>query len=337
MTILCKNNERPNRPVISATPPSPFHAGEQALQSALGIRDNMEKLGSRVIRDHMTEQHRSFYSALPYVFLGSLDAVGRPWASMLTGQPGFMQTPDSTTLKIDAWPSPFDAITENLKVDSQLGLLGVDFARRRRNRLSGHVTSTADNTLRITTHQSFGNCPMYIQARQYQYGNPNENISHKNNREILVSLDAPAKRLIEGADNFLIASHYSGPADHDVRHGVDVSHRGGNPGFVKVNGPQSLTFPDFRGNRHFNTLGNILMNGQAGLLFLDYSSGDALQLTGGAVIDEDKAAISAFKGAERLVHFSVQEAVWLKHLVPGKWQFVDASPVLSATGSWVAN
>ncbi|XLM22644.1 pyridoxamine 5'-phosphate oxidase family protein, partial [Chromobacterium piscinae] len=61
------------------------------------------------------------------------------------------------------------------------------------------------------------------------------------------------------------------------------SHRGGKPGFVKIDG-DTLTIPDFAGNGYFNTLGNLLRHPRAGLLFIDFSSGDTLQLAGRAEV-----------------------------------------------------
>ena len=54
------------------------------------MRDKMERLGRRVIRDHMPEQHREFFSQLPLLLVGTIDACGRPWASVLAGEPGFL-------------------------------------------------------------------------------------------------------------------------------------------------------------------------------------------------------------------------------------------------------
>jgi hypothetical protein len=39
---------------------SPFHKGEQLMQTKLGVRDNMERFGSRVIRDHMPNNIANF-------------------------------------------------------------------------------------------------------------------------------------------------------------------------------------------------------------------------------------------------------------------------------------
>ena len=62
---------------------SPFHAGERALQAQTGWRERMEAMGPRVIRDHMPDQHREFFTQLPFLVVGSLDAELQPWASVL--------------------------------------------------------------------------------------------------------------------------------------------------------------------------------------------------------------------------------------------------------------
>ena len=52
---------------------SPFHAGEQALQTRAGVRERAERSGRRMIRDFMPDQHRELFEKLPYVIVGSLD------------------------------------------------------------------------------------------------------------------------------------------------------------------------------------------------------------------------------------------------------------------------
>jgi len=80
------------------TSPSPFHAGEQAMQSLVGVREVMEARGRQVIRDHMPDQHRDFFAALPFIVIGALDAKGHPWATVMAGPPGFMDSPDPQVL-----------------------------------------------------------------------------------------------------------------------------------------------------------------------------------------------------------------------------------------------
>src|SRR5262245_65855305 len=116
---------------------SPYHAGEQALQERAGVRERAERAGRRMIRDFMPEQHRQFFAAQPLAFVGSIDARGRPWASLLTGRPGFMGSPDPRALRVDALPAPGDPLSENLAAGAPPGMLGIDVATRPRNRVNG--------------------------------------------------------------------------------------------------------------------------------------------------------------------------------------------------------
>lgn len=290
---------------------SPFHPGEQALQARVGRRAASERAGRLMIRDVMADEHRVFFASLPLVFVGSLDDAGRPWASVLCGEPGFMASPHAKLLRIGAVPASGDPLALNLGVGAPVGLLGLDFQTRRRSRMNGVVTHAGEAGFDVRVLQSFGNCPQYIQARTpVVFGRsaparvPAES----------ALLSARAAALAGNADTFFIASAAPGARSGDPTQGVDVSHRGGSPGFVQVtvrDGRSVLSAPDFRGNSLFNTFGNLALEPRAGLLFLDFSSGDALLLTGHAEVLWDGVELAAFAGAERLLRFEVAEGRWL--------------------------
>ena len=144
---------------------SPFHPGERAVQARVGVRDKAEVLGQRMIRDVMPDEHREFYATLPYLFVGSVDHRGQPWASMLFGRPGFANAPDAKTLDVAAGPIFGDPLRDNLAVDARLGVLGIDYATRRRNRLNGRVRNAQTKGFTVEVEQAFGNCPRFIQKR----------------------------------------------------------------------------------------------------------------------------------------------------------------------------
>ncbi|RMD64926.1 MAG: ferredoxin, partial [Alphaproteobacteria bacterium] len=102
-------------------------------------------------------------------------------------------------------------------------------------------------------------------------------------------------------------------------YGMDASHRGGDPGFVRATSPTRLVFPDFAGNNHFNTMGNLVLDPRAGLLFVDFETGGLLQLTGTATIDWDSEAVVRVPGARRLVTIDIEEIVELPAAVPLRW------------------
>jgi hypothetical protein len=113
-----------------------------------------------------------------------------------------------------------------------------------------------------------------------------------------------------------------------------VSHRGGRPGFIGLAGDGALVIPDYMGNRFFNTLGNLVVNPRAGLLFLDFARGDLLQITGRTEIVWDGPQVQAFKGAERLWRVLPAHGRWLRGALPLRFEFGDLSPNNLVTGTW---
>jgi predicted pyridoxine 5'-phosphate oxidase superfamily flavin-nucleotide-binding protein len=149
----------------------------------------------------------------------------------------------------------------------------------------------------------------------------------------LTTLGDAERRAIATADTFFIATAYLDNAAGAAR-GVDVSHRGGNPGFVHIDG-DTLTVPDFAGNGHFNTFGNIEVNPRAGLLFIDFEQGNLLYLTGRAeVIWDGDPEIAAYAGAERLFKFHLTQGIRVEGSLPLTWSTPEYSRFLAETGPW---
>ncbi len=312
---------------------SPFHRGEREIQARLGVREQIEGIGQRFIRDFMPDEHRAFYAQLPFLLIGSIDRTGRPWASVLAGCPGFIESPAPDRLNINTAVIFGDPLKENLCLGLQVGLLGIEYQSRRRNRLTGKVIAIRENGLDIKIDQTFGNCPQYIQSRQYSNLAEINSIGAPRPIQELKHLDKSAYQIISNSDHFYIATHFS-ENPKNTSHGTDISHRGGKPGFVRIDDDQTITFPDFSGNNHFNTLGNISANPVAGLLFIDFESGDLLYLTGKANIIWKSDELQAYDGAQRLVRITLDQASLVKNGMPIRWNFLEYSPSLEKTGSW---
>jgi predicted pyridoxine 5'-phosphate oxidase superfamily flavin-nucleotide-binding protein len=317
---------------------APFHAGERALQSLAGSREQMEAAGPRVIRDFMPDQHRTFFAQLPFLVVGSLDAGSQPWASALAAPAGFVHSPDATHLRVDARPQAGDPLAGQLAQGAMLGLLGIEPHTRRRNRVNGTVEALDAAGFRVAVQQSFGNCPRYIQAREPVFLAPRGEGAPV---QRLDRLDLAAHRLIGSADTFFIATACpndaaAGDEADASSHGVDVSHRGGRPGFVRIDGDGVLTVPDFNGNRFFNTLGNLAAHPRAGLLFVDFDSGELLHVAVTAEIVWSGPEVDAFEGAERLMRFRVAHALRRPGALPLRWGDAELSPHLARTGHWAA-
>lgn len=308
---------------------SPFHEGELEAQERAGVRERMEGIGRRVVRDYMPDQHRAFFEKLATLFVGHVDKEGRPWASLLLGEPGFMSSDDPKQLRISAEPLEGDPLTDTLAEGMDVGLLGLEFHSRRRNRMNGKVHSLRPGAFSVEVSQSFGNCPRFIQTRNLV---PRSDAAEPKITRA-TSFGSAQRKLIEKADTFFIATQFS-EGENEATQGVDVSHRGGKPGFLRIEGDNQVLWPDFRGNAHFNTIGNILRNPRSGLLLVDFESGDLLYMTGTAEVIWEGEEVEAFEAAERLMRFTASELIQVTSALPVTWEFESYSRVLEKTGSW---
>ncbi|WP_170789202.1 FAD-binding oxidoreductase [Ruegeria lacuscaerulensis] len=257
---------------------TPFHAGELAAQQRAGVGYIATK-GAPFIREFMPDQHRTFYQAQPFLVAASADTKGRVWASIIEGRDGFVRSPDAHTITLDTTPDPSDPLAQTLTAGTDIGVVGIELATRRRNRFSGRTRPT-DSGLAIDIRQTFGNCPQYINERDWWRVQRNQPVRPLTSE----SLNSAQIKRIEAADTLFIGSGQQGQQGA-ASNGYDASHRGGEPGFVRVISPNRLRIPDYSGNNFFNTIGNLLQDPRVGLLFVDFETGGLLHLTGRATID----------------------------------------------------
>lgn len=312
---------------------SPFHAGELAAQERAGVRERMDVDARRGIRDYMPEQHRRFFAEQPFMVLGGVDETGQPWATLRIGAPGFISAPDEHTLRIAGRSLAGDPLKPTWQVGSVIGGLGIQPATRRRNRVNGVITAMDDQAITLAVSQSFGNCAKYIQSRTPVEFDMKEAAS----AAPLVSnrLNDADRALLARADTFFVASANTSN-EAGLGRGADVSHRGGKPGFIRVDDDSTLTTPDFSGNLFFNTIGNLMHDPRAGLLVIDFDSGDLLYLAVDAEIIWEGAEVYSFDGAERLIRWHVREVRRTPRALPMRWSGVQYAPQLAKTGSWKA-
>jgi predicted pyridoxine 5'-phosphate oxidase superfamily flavin-nucleotide-binding protein len=283
---------------------SPFHPGEREVQRRTGLTEEASSVGGIIARD-LAPPITRFLARQRLAVAASLDAGGRVWASLLTGPAGFITPAGPHGLRIAARPIAGDPLGENLGAGGRpaLGLVVLDPRTRQRMRVNG-IGRRDDHGLEIDIRQVYGNCPKYIQLRESEPDVPPAPSAPR----VATSLDARQRGWIAAADTLFIASfHPEG--------GADASHRGGRPGFVRVLTSNRLAFPDYPGNAMFNTLGNLVEYPRAGLLFVDFTSGDVLQLTGTARLQDDRTLI-----------FDIEEARETRAASPLRFRLVEYSP-----------
>jgi predicted pyridoxine 5'-phosphate oxidase superfamily flavin-nucleotide-binding protein len=278
--------------------PSPFHAGELAQQRAAGVAERAARLAP-MLREQLTEQQRDFFPLLPFVIVGSVAPGGQPSASLLAAPPGFAWSPTPGTLRIETLPLLGDPLEQSLEPGAALGVLGIEPHTRRRNRVNGRVVTHDASGLTVAVDQAFGNCPKYIHPRELVYGEREPGAL-----QAVGTLGPELRAAIAAADTFFIATAHPDAGASSVRaHGIDVSHRGGPPGFVFFTGPDTFIVPDYSGNNLYNTLGNLHLEPRAGLLFVDTTHGDLLQVSATATLETAAHPFAEPRGSGRVVSF----------------------------------
>jgi len=282
-----------------------WHEGERSLHRSLGIEDKMQTRGQTVVRDHMPDQHREFFNKLRFIVMSAVDNEGRVWPFMRSGEVGFIVSPKSTELIVSSKPLPGEPEGLNLGEGAKVSVLGIELETKRRNRMNGTISKAVDTQLHITVDQSFGNCPRYIHVREHIEDTADQAADFTQS----TSYTAANSDQIRRADMLFIASR-SPDLTEDRRAGVDVNHRGGMPGFVRVLDDKTLIIPDYDGNNFFNTFGNIMLDPRCGIQFPDFLTGDILTLNGHAdVISDDPDGVAAY-GSNRYLKF---EADTVRH------------------------
>jgi predicted pyridoxine 5'-phosphate oxidase superfamily flavin-nucleotide-binding protein len=293
-----------------------YHEGELAVQTRAGV--GSEGLAAEAMyRLAMPGGVQRFLLAQQLAVFSTRNAGGLVWASMRSGPPGFLRPLDESTLDIGGYSHRDDPLLANLVANPEAGMIVIHLAARHRVRLNGTARAYSDGRIVLSTRQVYGNCPQYIQARTVVGDRAVSTTPARFGQE----LDRSQCRPIEQADTLFIATAHP-------QSGADASHRGGRPGFVCVENEKRLLFPDYRGNNMFNTLGNIVSNPRTGLLFPDFQSGSALQLSGSARILWDDPRMKRFEGAQRLVEFDIERVIELPEATLLRFEFQSYSPFL---------
>lgn len=301
---------------------SVWHKGERALHAKRGVEERLHQLGLRMIRDHMPDQHREFFETLSAVYLSAIDESGHPWAVTRIGAPGFITSPDEHTLEIKSTRLPSEPEGLDLSVGAKISVVGIQFETQRRNRLNATITAADSDVIRMRADQSFGNCPKYIQIRN----RTTDATAGAKNREQGSKLDQDAHNQIVRADTLLIASR-SATLSEDPRKGVDINHRGGMPGFVRVLDDKTIEFPDYKGNNFFNTLGNITTDDRVGVQFIDFEDGTLLNVQGRAGLLNLPEAEAPRTGT--LVRIKIESFTRTRQAIPHRYRleaFSDRNP-----------
>lgn len=159
--------------------PLRYHPESRALQQQFDSLRLADRVAQMHVRQQLTDADREFIARQRMVFVATASPEGQPECSFKGGDPGFVQVLDPHTL---VWPSyngnGMFLSTGNMRANSQIGLLFIDFEQPQRLRVNGTATVLADDPmlvrypgaellLRIAVNHVFGNCPRYVPTMRF--------------------------------------------------------------------------------------------------------------------------------------------------------------------------
>lgn len=174
------------------------------------------------------------------------------------------------------------------------------------------MPSPAEQVLRI------GNCPKYLNKKSITPAIPEPTLASDS-----LPLPNGAVRLLDKVDLFFISSSH--------RHSyMGTNDRGGAKGFVRIfqndNSETVLVYPEYSGNRLYQTLGNLQTTPQAGLVFPDFETGDVLYVTGTTEIVIGKEAAAILPRSNLVVKIHVYSARFVYKGLAFRGQDGEPSP-----------
>jgi predicted pyridoxine 5'-phosphate oxidase superfamily flavin-nucleotide-binding protein len=153
-----------------------FYSDEaRALQDRFDTRRLADRIEEKLVRDHITEDDRSFICARDMLFLATTDENGHPQCSYKGGDPGFVRVLDEHTIAFPSYDGNGMYLSAgNIAANAHVGILFIDFEGQKRLRLNGVATQTDDVAefpgaqfvWRVAVTKVFPNCPRYIHKYQ---------------------------------------------------------------------------------------------------------------------------------------------------------------------------
>ncbi|WP_020015475.1 pyridoxamine 5'-phosphate oxidase family protein [Promicromonospora sukumoe] len=179
--------------------------------------------------------------------------------------------------------------------------------------------SRVDLQLALAIDETLGNCPKYLNRKAVW---PHEAAPRLVSDSLPLSDDAV--RLVGRSDIFFLSSRHGAES-------MDTNNRGGAPGFVRVlsnsaDDGVSLVYPEYSGNRLFQTLGNLRADPAVGITFPDFETGDVLYLTGRAEILVGADAAAVLPHSRMAVKVTVDAARFVSDGLPFRGRLLDPSP-----------
>ncbi|KAK8085019.1 hypothetical protein PG997_006290 [Apiospora hydei] len=335
-----------------------WHAGERAIhQTLLGAR---ERPRDNPTYPGLAPSYGYRVQSSPLVAFGTLDRDGRPWTTIWGGEAGFCRPVAQGVLGVRgaAVDARFDPVLDALfgggtgqggvqdgevvrpEGGKVMSSLSIDLETRDRVKLAGRMVAgavsltaqdgaLADLQMAFQVTESLGNCPKYLNKKRIVPQTPHPQLASQGRLGLPLSNEAIEH--VHKADLFFISSKHGAADNGSEAESMDTNHRGGPAGLVRVfrndeSEGVTLVYPEYSGNRLYQTLGNLQTDPSVGLAIPDFETGDVLYLTGRASILIGGKAAAYLPRTKLAVRIDVQEARFVKDGLPFRGSAIDYSP-----------
>jgi ferredoxin-NADP reductase len=330
--------------IMSAYQELAFHEGERRMMHAMGapVRENPSSPG-------ITPQLAFHLANAPLMAIGTVDEQGAPWTTLWGGEQGMARALGGSVAGIrTVVAQQHDPVVETLVgrktsgtivreegIGRMVSGLTIDLSTRKRVKMFGRMiagalgiretqepareaASEAEIQLVLKIEESLGNCPKYLNRKQ---------LTPARSNPVLVSdspvLSSHALALLAKADCFFVSS-----VQHDQN--MDTNYRGGPSGFVRIVSNTGdgtvLCWPEYSGNRLYQTLGNISLCPQIGICVPDFEKGDMLYCTGSAEVLVSKDAAALLPRSNLCVRLTVSAARYVREALSFRGLAGEPSP-----------
>jgi NAD(P)H-flavin reductase/predicted pyridoxine 5'-phosphate oxidase superfamily flavin-nucleotide-binding protein len=311
----------------------PWNAGEERMHHLLRIPSQDNPTSAM-----LTPQAGYMLQHGPLLALGTLDSQSRPWTTLWGGSPGFSQPLGGgligTRTLVDPAQDPVVKALIGDTIDGEmsepkdggklLAGLAINLMTRKRVKIAGKMIAgtvqevdaefkgngdkkftTKQKQIQLVTkiEQSLGNCPKYLNQYELHPAKIESDLVSENS-----ILTEEGEALIGRSDMFFLTTN--------TEQDMDVNHRGGPPGFVRVMSATEFIYPEYSGNRLYQSLGNLQLNPKIGVTFPDYNTGDVLYTTGTAAILVGADAASLLPGSNLAVKITITETRLVRRGLP---------------------
>ncbi|KAJ5467214.1 Riboflavin synthase-like beta-barrel [Penicillium sp. IBT 31633x] len=308
----------------------PWHEGEERLHNLLRVPHS----------DNPTVPYLSPRAAFlvreaPLIALGILDSQGRPWSTVWGGAAGFAEpVSESSSIGLRTQvDSKYDPVVQALlsanhtteSAGKMISGLAVDLENRRRVKLYGRIVAGSlsdgdEGQAQLVVHiqESLGNCPKYMNKKHIVPAQSDPKLISDSPQ-----LSAAAIELLSRADTMFVSSSHGATT-------MDTNTRGGPAGFIRVESNDVsgavIVYPEYSGNRLYQTLGNLQTTPRAGFVVPDFASGNVLYFTGSTEILVGKNAATILPRSNLALRVTIAAAIFVENGLGFRGEAGDPSP-----------